>query len=373
MHRNEILTCRGTDYKEMTLRLLRQARLADEIPSPFARIGIKPNLVTPTPADYGATTHPEIIEGIIEYLLENGFTDLTILEGSWVGDKTAEAFEYCGYRNLAERFPVRLLDTQKDSAVKTDAAGMRLSVCQSVLNLDFLINVPVLKGHCQTKITCALKNLKGIIPNAEKRRFHTMGLHRPIAHLNAAVRQDFIVADHICGDPDFEEGGNPVQRDCIFAAKDPVLADAYACRLLGISPDEIEYIRLAEALGVGSADLSRLQLIPLADDPANLPEEPGAENVFGRRVLDVRYAVDAVDSCSACYGTLLPALAQLKEEGLLDALREKIAIGQGHRGETGPLGVGNCTRNFCFSVAGCPPAQEEMYRGLKAYILSQKS
>lgn len=372
MRRNEILTCRGTDYKEMTKRLLARAELAQDIPSLSAKIGIKPNLVTPTPAAFGATTHPEVVEGILEYLQENGFSDITILEGSWVGDRTAEAFDCCGYHTLAERFSVKLLDTQKDKSVKKDCAGMSLSVCRSVLDLDYLINVPVLKGHCQTKITCALKNLKGVIPNAEKRRFHSMGLHKPIAHLNAAIRQDFIVVDHICGDPDFEEGGNPRQTDCILAAKDPVLADAYACRELGLSPEDIVYIRLAEALGVGCADLSALKLIPLPDGSGHLPET-SPEPAAGRRVLDVCYAVDEVDSCSACYGSLIPALARLKEEGLLPLLSEKIAIGQGHRGKTGKLGVGNCTRDFCFSVAGCPPSEEEMYAGLKAFILSRQS
>lgn len=62
---------------------------------------------------------------------------------------------------------------------------MKLNVCERAANIDFLINVPVLKGHCQTKITCALKNMKGLIPNTEKRHFHAMGLHEPIAHLNA--------------------------------------------------------------------------------------------------------------------------------------------------------------------------------------------
>ena len=37
---------------------------------------------------------------------------------------------------------------------------MELNVCERVKEIDFLINVPVLKGHCQTKITCALKNMK---------------------------------------------------------------------------------------------------------------------------------------------------------------------------------------------------------------------
>lgn len=95
-------------------------------------------------------------------------------------------------------------------ASEVDCAGMKLQICSSVRKLDFLINVPVLKGHCQTKITCALKNMKGLIPNKEKRHFHKLGLHKPIAHLNVGIHQDFIVVDNICGDLDFEDGGNPV-------------------------------------------------------------------------------------------------------------------------------------------------------------------
>lgn len=68
---------------------------------------------------------------------------------------------------------------------------MKLNVCERAANIDFLINVPVLKGHCQTKITCALKNMKGLIPNTEKRHFHAMGLHEPIAHLNAGAPSGF--------------------------------------------------------------------------------------------------------------------------------------------------------------------------------------
>lgn len=77
---------------------------------------------------------------------------------------------------------------------------MQLNVCDFPMSLDFLINMPVLKGHCQTTITCALKNNKGLIPNSEKRKFHTMGLHKPIAHLATVVPNDFILVDNICGD-----------------------------------------------------------------------------------------------------------------------------------------------------------------------------
>ena len=360
MQRNEIWRSYGTDYKNMTKRLLAQSGLAELLPSGMDSdplIAIKPNLVTPSPASFGATTHPEVVAGIIEFLQERGCRNIVIAEGSWVGDKTAEAFEYCGYNALAREYGVTLTDMQKEKAIHYDCAGQQLSICRCVKDWDFLINVPVLKGHCQTHITCALKNLKGLIPNDEKRRFHRMELHKPIAHLNAGIRQDFIVIDHICGDLSFEEGGDPVTRNCVMAAADPVLTDSYVCSLLGYSIEEVPYIGMAEALGVGSSDLSALRLITCEGEPY--------EDLPSRSLLDVSYAVDEVDSCSACYGVLIPALERLREEGLLDKLPAAIAIGQGHRGKTGILGVGSCTAGFDFCVKGCPPKEEDIYSQLK--------
>ncbi len=362
IEKNQIWKIYGTDYKEMTKTLLRETDLAALIGDRDRRIGIKPNLVTPSPADYGATTHPEIVAGIVEYLQERGFEKILIAEGSWVGDRTSEAYEYCGYRSLCEKYQVPFVDTQKEKWHSLDCAGMRLSVTDVTDRIDFLINVPVLKGHCQTKVTCALKNLKGLLPNKEKSRFHSLGLHRPIAHLQAGIRQDFIVVDHICGDPDFEEGGNPLVRNCIMAAVDPVLTDSYACSLLNYTPDDVPYIRMAERLGIGSTDLSSAGIIHLGGE--------GAEEDLPRqhKILEVSYAVTEVDSCSACYAALTGALWRLREEGLLERLTVPVGIGQGMQGKKGKLGVGRCTKDFDVCIMGCPPEEDKIYRELKAYI-----
>ena len=60
-------------------------------------IGLKPNLVVSKKASSGATTHPEFCAGIITFLQEKGFQNISILEGSWVGDRTERAFKVCGY------------------------------------------------------------------------------------------------------------------------------------------------------------------------------------------------------------------------------------------------------------------------------------
>lgn len=362
MKKDEIFVIYGTEYKKMTIELLEACKLADMIGDRRKRIGIKPNLVSPSEASYGATTHPEVVEGLLQYLKEHGFSEITIMEGSWIGAKTKEAFKTCGYDALAKRYGVALVDAQKEKSVTVDCKGMELHLCNCALQVDYMINVPVMKGHCQTRITCALKNMKGLLPNTEKRRFHTMGLHKPIGHLSMGIRQDFILVDSICGDLSFEDGGNPTQMNRIFAAADPVLCDAYVCRLLQYRTEEVPYIGLAEKLGAGSSDMDKA-LVRELNMPEHMIKLPDKE-----RVMKLREMTEDVDSCSACYGYLLPALDMLEKEGLLKDFPEKICIGQGFRGKSGKLGIGNCTKDFQYTLKGCPPTEQEMYQFLKNYL-----
>jgi len=363
MQKNEILMIYGKEYQKITEELLEEADLAGMIRDVRKKVGIKPNLVSPVPASLGATTHPEVIEGLICYLQKHGFWNLVIMEGSWVGDKTKKAFDVCGYRKLSEKYGVPLIDAQREPAVKIDCAGMNLNICACAKDVDFMINVPVVKGHCQTHITCALKNMKGLIPNAEKRRFHAMGLHKPIAHLSLGIHQDFILADGICGDLSYEDGGNPTEMNRLLAAADPVLLDAWVCQFLQYQIEEVPYIRMAEALGAGSADLSAAIVRELnsMEGSNRLPEK-------NRRVMKLAEHTQEVESCSACYGYLIPALDKLDAEGLLKDFPEKICIGQGYRDKTGILGIGNCTKGFQHSLKGCPPTEQEIYEFLSSYI-----
>ena len=349
MKKTDILVIHGTNPAEMAKELITEAGLAAQIGDKKKRIGLKPNLVLASPAEKGATTHPEIVAGIIEYLRENGFEDIVVLEGAWVGAGTADAFNTCGYTKLAAQYGVRLIDLQKDETCTQNCAGIEIEMCTSALEVDFMINLPVLKGHCQTLLTCALKNNKGVISNAEKRRFHAMGLHRPIAHLNVAAKNDFILVDGICGDLDFEEGGNPIQSNMLFAARDPVLCDAFAAELIGLAQGEVPYIGLAETLGVGSADLSAATVRQLNEgkNTGQAPKPTGKARHLAAYIKED-------SACSACYASLLRALSQM-ENGELRRLPGKICVGQGFTGKNGDLGVGRCTADFKKTVGGCPP------------------
>lgn len=355
---NNIYVIYGKDAKEMTKQILRYAQ-AEKTINKNAKIAIKPNLVVAKPWTSGATTNPFIIEGIIEFLKENGYDDIAILEGAWLGASTKRAFEVCGYNQISKKYGVRLIDTKDDKAIKVNVDGFDLNICKSIFDYDYLINVPLLKGHCQTKITCALKNLKGLIPDSEKRRFHTLGLHKPIAYLNKAIKTNLIIVDAIMPDPDFEEGGNPVEKNFIALGFDPVLIDSFAAENLGYSPYEIEYIKLAERLKIGSAKGYNLIELNPSDKPASSAKKSSLVTKFTRYI-------EEKDACSVCYANLVSALMRLDEERLLKKLNGKLYIGQGFKGKSEEgIGIGSCTKNFAVSVAGCPPKSSNIVEFLK--------
>lgn len=361
--KNEIRIIYGNDPKPMVKELLSFIKPEEEIDR-SAMIGIKPNLVVAKPSGSGATTSPELVEGIIEYLNSKGYKRITILEGSWVGERTPVAFKACGYEDMSRRYSVPLVDLQKDKYKEFSVDGTRINVCESVMKVDYLINVPVLKGHCQTNMTCALKNMKGCIPDFEKRKFHTMGLHKPIAYLNKIIRQSLVIVDGIAGDLNFEEGGNPVQMNRIIAGKDPVLIDAYASQLMGFSLDEIPYIKIAEKIGAGSADIS-------SADIRELNKDSGTERVFSsRKAQQLTKYINEDCACSACYGSLIHALERLNERGLLKRLKTELCIGQGFKNKRyNGIGVGSCTAGFEKCITGCPPTARDIVDYLEKEVI----
>lgn len=360
MKDQEIFIIHGTNYKDMAKQILEKAAVAEDIGPSDKKIALKPNLVVAKSPSGGATTHAELLAGAVEYLQEHGFTSISIMEGSWVGDDTQSAFTAAGYREVSQKYGVPLIDLQKDSSTEYHAAGIKLRMCDQAASVDYMINMPVLKGHCQTTVTCALKNYKGIIPNSEKRRYHTMGLHKPIAHLSTIVPRGFILVDNICGDLDFEEGGNPVVMNRVLGFRDPVLCDAYVCAAMGYSIDEAPYISLAEQLGSGSSNLSQARLVMLNEDTA-----PDRRFPMTRRVQNLARYASASDACSACYGSLIYALDRLNDKGLLSGQRPPVSIGQGFKGQTGEIGVGQCTSCFKKTLKGCPPKAVDIVRFLQ--------
>ena len=349
---SKIFNIFGSNAHEMTKKLLDSSE-AFKLVQPAQSIALKPNLVVAGTPENGATTHAGVLSGCIEYFLEHDIKNISVIEGSWVGDETIRAMKKAGYDKVCEKYKVPFYDLKKDKVKSIDTPIGKIDVCERALNADLLVNLPVLKGHCQTIMTCALKNLKGCLPDREKRRFHSLGLTKPIAALGAVLKTGLIIVDSICGDLNFEEGGNPVQTHRMYLGTDPVTIDAFGCKLMGLDINDVKYIKLSEKFGAGNSDLGENDIVNL-----NAPEDAGEYPRPSGTVAGLIRNVHENSACSACYASLVRAL-YVNSKGR----RENIYIGQGWKNAKipdGALGIGNCCKNASRNVKGCPPSAKDI-------------
>nr|MCR5591589.1 DUF362 domain-containing protein [Lachnospiraceae bacterium] len=346
----------GTDAHSMTMQLMEAADVAGMIKK-GAKIVIKPNLVTANTAESGATTHPGAVSGCIEYLKGKGFSDISVIESSWVGERTENAVRSCGYDKLCASYDVPFFDLKKDSTRLVDTPFRPMEISSRALDADFFIDIPVLKGHCQTVMTCALKNLKGCLPDHEKRRFHTDGLMKPIAALATVLKPDLVIVDSICGDLYFEEGGNPVQTNRMMLGTDALQMDAYCCELMGLDISDVPYLPLAKKWGAGSGEVG--DDIEKLNEPSQSMSYPSPSGKVKSLVKDVL----ADSACSACYASLVRALYIAEREG--KKIKGKIHIGQGYQGKLiEGIGIGRCCAGAEKCVMGCPPKADDIIKQL---------
>ena len=354
---SDIYQIYGHHAHEMTLKLLEASHAIRLVPQ-GGSVALKPNLVIASAPDNGATTHAGVLSGCMEYFQAHGVTDISVIEGSWVGDETMRAMKCAGSDRVCARYSVPFYDLKKDAVRKVKTAVGDIDICCRALDAGLLVNLPVLKGHCQTAMTCALKNLKGCLPNREKRHFHTMGLQRPIAALAAALKPGLCIVDSLCGDLVFEEGGTPVQTNRMFLGTDAVQIDAYARALMGLSPEDVPYIELAERFGCGRASWCPEDLINLNNpsDAAAYPRPSGKCASLTRNVRENQ-------ACSACFANLVRALYAT---GLHP--RQPLFIGQGWQGQSlDGLGIGKCCRGAAACASGCPPTAEQIAKLLQEH------
>jgi uncharacterized protein (DUF362 family) len=169
----------------------------------------------------------------------------------------------------------------------------------TIVNCDFLIDVPVLKVHLQCGVTCNLKNYVGTAPRlvyANPGVFSNSKLHSEhevdgridpfIVDLAAFHPPDYCVVDAIRGlqhsEHRIDRADQEMRSNIILAGEDPVATDALAATLIGYQAADIEYLHMASARGMGTMDL-RKGVDVIGDDPERLRRRWGkARNWYGR-------------------------------------------------------------------------------------------
>jgi len=99
-----------------------------------------------------------------------------------------------------------------------------------------------------------MKNFFGLVPGSvygwPKNKLHYFGISESIIALNRKFRRTFAIVDGIVGmDGNGPIQGRPKPTGVLVMGEDLVAVDATCCRVMGIDPEKVEYLRMAAEMG----------------------------------------------------------------------------------------------------------------------------
>ena len=221
---------------------------------------VKPNYINASHPSTGITTDGRVIEGVVKFLRQHHVKDIMIGEGSGFAD-TLEAFRVAGVDAVAERWDAKLVDLNRDQfievAPKNPLALRKVKIAKTALE-STIVSVPKLKPHRMADVTLSLKNMMGAV--TPKGSIHNH-LSQKIVDLASIMKPSLAVIDGIIAGEGHETSGNPVEMNLVIAGTDPVAADAVGAAVMGITPETVKHLLLAEDRGLGTCRLERIEIL----------------------------------------------------------------------------------------------------------------
>jgi uncharacterized protein (DUF362 family) len=227
------------------------------------RVLLKPNLVDSIEG-HPASTAPELVDAAIDVLRRLGTAELVVGDGPAFRRDAWPVVEATGLAPVLARRKVPFVDLNYDEPKPVATRNgwfleeQQLWLPRHVREADLVVSLPKLKTHHWAEVSLSLKNLFGVIPGTcygwPKNLLHINGIPLSILGLYEILPPVVSVVDGIVGmEGDGPLFGTPVNHGLVAVGQDPVAVDATCAELMGLSVEDVTYLRLAKWAGVGQS------------------------------------------------------------------------------------------------------------------------
>ncbi len=334
------------------------------------KVLIKPNIAYEIKPGETEVSDPRIAKAICDIVIDMGARPI-IAESSAAGVDGDAAFKATGYYDLKDQgYEVVNLKQSKSKSITLEnekaVVLKKVKVWALAKEVDVIINFPVIKTHDHLPATLALKNMKGLLVDAEKKKFHHQyGLSQAIADLNLYVKPDLTIVDGIfCREGLGYPFSDEVEMDLIIAGRDPVAVDTVTLMIMEIDPLKQEHAVLAEKNGIGTMDLNKIEILGNRIDQVKRKFKNPEEALKQMLNINDFQILSSDTTCTGCRGMMFYFLKSMSDQGKLEALKDLTFVVGSH--DKLPEGldkdktilIGVCTdryKGLGRHVKGCPP------------------
>jgi len=324
------------------------------------QILIKPNIGCVALPREAANTDPRVAQALVRLLRRAGQKDIVIAESAVIGVDSRDCFAAAGFTEMCRAEGVALVDLKQEAVTEVDVPGGRVlekvRIFRRALEAELVIDLPKLKTITAVPMSLGMKNLKGLLPDSEKRRFHHLDLSQAVADLSRVVRPGLTVIDGILANDLYR----PRPMGLLVAGRNTVATDAVGARVMGLDPAEIRYLTAAAEAGLGSILGEEIAIagLPLAE--VRRPFHQAVSHTAGFKELFPQVDIAEGGACSSCIGVLYRVLSTARDQGFLDRWQGwTLAVGPTAPADAGEktLFLGNCLKKHQDGqwFPGCPP------------------
>jgi uncharacterized protein (DUF362 family) len=232
---------------------------------PGETVVIKPNVAFASSPMLGATTNPELIAEVVRLCYNRGQAKKVFVTDNPINDP-ASCFMLTGITRAATAAGAEVI-LPKDSFFKNiTLKDGRLIKNWPVLfkpfeKADKLIGIAPVKDHHRSIASMTMKNWYGLL-GGRRNIFH-QDIHNIIAELAILVKPTLVILDGtvtmVTNGPTGGSVADLKQTNTLIASCDQVAADSFGCSLLGLKPENLSYLAMAQKAGVGTIDYESLK------------------------------------------------------------------------------------------------------------------
>jgi uncharacterized protein (DUF362 family) len=229
------------------------------------KVVVKPNIGWDVTPERAGNTNPVLVKRIVQHCYEAGAKEVYIFDNTC--DNWKRCYSNSGIERAVKDAGGKMVPGNSESyyqkvEVKQGKKLTNTQVHELILESDVFINVPILKDHSSTHLTIAMKNLMGNV--WDRQYWHRNDLHQCIADFTSFRKPDLNIVDAYYvmkkNGPRGTSRGDVVLLKSQIISPDIVAVDAAAAKLFGMEAADVEYIKYANDMKLGTMDLSKLNI-----------------------------------------------------------------------------------------------------------------
>lgn len=232
------------------------------------KVLIKPNLLSAKDPSRAITTHPSLVQAVVEEVQNIGAVPILGDSPGGVERGIKRVWENTQMSEVAGSTVAKLVAFESEGVYeKKTQEGKSYFIAKPVVDCDVIISLPKLKTHTLTLMTCAVKNMFGSIPGFRKSEYHRDApkpedFARVIVDIYSLTKPHISLVDAVVSmDGDGPSSGDPKYLGLFLTSTNAVALDMVVAKIMGFKDGEIDTTSIAQERGLGPNSFSQIEIL----------------------------------------------------------------------------------------------------------------